>query len=176
MHYGASTAHSACMWEGSDHITQNGHFQSISCFKITATNQSSGHTHPCLLGGEAFPNVGLCQLTVHLLHVRPEAAHELLRRHLLLLPFISSIQIFIIPIWEIKLLLFIQIIRIQLLRVCPWVLFCVSTTTAKKSVQGFVSKKEAISPKILSSAFVKESTSKVTWDSSDDLKYECIFK
>lgn len=32
--------------------------------------------------------------------------------------------------------------------------------------------KKAISPKILSNAFVKESTSKVTWDSSDDLKYK----
>lgn len=40
----------------------------------------------------------------------------------------------------------------------------------------FVSKKEAISPKILSRALVKESTSKVTWDSSDDLKYKNIFK
>lgn len=33
-----------------------------------------------------------------------------------------------------------------------------------------------ISPKILSNAFVKESTSKVTWESSDDLKYKNTFK
>jgi len=36
--------------------------------------------------------------------------------------------------------------------------------------------KEAISPKILSNAFVKESTSKVTGDSSGDLKYKNIIK
>lgn len=84
-----------------------------------ATNQSSRRTHPSLLGGETFTNVGLCQFTVHLIHVWLETAYKLLRRHLLVLPLISSIQVFIIPIWEIKLLLFIQIIRIQLLRVCP---------------------------------------------------------
>lgn len=78
------------MWEGSDPITQNGHFQHISWLEIPATNLSSRHTHPSLLGGEAFPNVGLCQLAVHLIHVRLETAHELLRRLLLLLPLIPS--------------------------------------------------------------------------------------
>lgn len=97
-YYGAGTAHFACTGEGSDHITQNGHLQHISCLETTALNQSSGHTHPSLLGGKTFPNVGLGQLTVHLLHVCLETAHELLRRHLLLLPLIPSSQVCIIPI------------------------------------------------------------------------------